>query len=462
MRFFNTLTRQKENFKEIKEGEVRIYSCGPTVYNYAHIGNWRSFVFSDLLRRYLKYKGYEVIHVMNLTDVDDKTIRDSQKEGVSLKEFTERYTRYFFEDMDTLKIEKVEYFPKATDSINEMVQITKRLLDKGIAYKSEDGSVYYDVSKFNRYGKLSKIKVEGLKAGARVRQDEYEKESANDFALWKAYEKADGDAFWETDIGKGRPGWHIECTAMSMKYLGQQFDIHTGGIDLIFPHHENEIAQSEGYSEKRFVNYWLHCEHLLVNGEKMSKSKGNFYTLRDILAKSYNPRAIRYLLLSTHYRQKLNFTFEGLEGADKTVKRFKEFVLRLKAVETEKDSPEIDNIIMKAKEDFEKAMDDDLNISEGLSAVFEFMNSVNRLIGQDAISRNDALKAFNLIMMFDSVLGVVELSETIPDEISELVSRREEARKKKNWALSDELREKIRQKGYYIDDSSKGSIVKRI
>ena len=366
------------------------------MYNYAHIGNWRSYIFADLLRRYLKYKGYEVIHVINLTDVDDKTIRDSQKEKLSLKKFTEKYTKYFFEDMDKLNIEKVEYYPKATESIKEMLAITKTLLDKGIAYKSDDGSVYYNVRKFEQYGKLSKIKFSGLKAGARVKQDEYDKESANDFALWKGYEKSDGKVFWETEFGKGRPGWHIECSAMSMKFLGKQFDIHTGGIDLIFPHHENEIAQSEGYSDKKFVNYWLHCEHLLVEGEKMAKSKGNFFILKDILDKGYSPKAIRYLLLSTHYRQKLNFTFKSLEGAEQSIKRFKEFMFKLKGVKGSKNNPKINDLIEKAKEEFESAMDDDLNISGGEAAIHTFMTGVNKIITN--ISRKDALKAFNLMM----------------------------------------------------------------
>lgn len=463
IRFYNTLDRKKEEFKENKKGEVKIYSCGPTVYNYAHIGNWRSFIFSDVLRRYLKYKGYEVTHVMNLTDVDDKTIRDSQKEHVTLKNFTERYTKYFFDDMDKLNIERVEYYPKATESVNEMVEITKGLLEKGIAYKSDDGSTYYSVSKFREYGKLSRIQVEGLQAGARVKQDEYEKGSANDFALWKAYEKSDGDVFWDTELGKGRPGWHIECSAMSMKFLGKSFDIHTGGIDLIFPHHENEIAQSEGYTGKRFVNYWLHCEHLLVNGEKMSKSKGNFYVLKDILEKSYSPRAVRYLLMGTHYRQNLNFTFQSLESAEMIIRKFKEFIIRLKETESKKDNDKIDELIKKAKEGFEEAMDDDLNISEAMASVFEFMTSVNKMISDESLSKQDALKAFNLMMELDKVLGIMEFEEEeIPQDILEIVRKREEARKNKDFAMSDRLRDEIKAKGYYVDDSGKGSVVKKI
>jgi cysteinyl-tRNA synthetase len=314
----------------------------------------------------LKYKGYDVYHVMNLTDVDDKTIRDSQKEGFTLKEFTEKYTKYFFDDMKTLNIERVEEYPKATEHIKEMLDLTKCLLKKGIAYKSDDGSIYYSVSKFKEYGKLAGLKLKGLKSGARVKQDEYEKESANDFALWKSYEKTDGDVFWESEYGKGRPGWHIECSAMSSKYLGKNFDIHTGGIDLKFPHHENEIAQSEGCNNKKFVNYWMHCEHLLIEGEKMSKSKGNFFIIKDLLKKGHSQKALRYMLLSTHYRQQLNFTFEAFDSAENIIKKFKEFLIKLKSVKEKKDNSSIDTILKDAKNKFELSMDDDLNISGGL------------------------------------------------------------------------------------------------
>jgi cysteinyl-tRNA synthetase len=463
MRFFNTLTGEKDEFNEIEKGLVKIYSCGPTVYNYAHIGNWRSFVFSDILRRYLKFKGFEVMHVMNLTDVDDKTIRDSQKEGVSLNEFTERYTEFFFKDMEKLNIEKVEYYPKATDSIPEMIDLTKKLLEKGIAYKSDDGSIYYSVSRFKDYGKLSKISVEGLKEGARVKQDEYEKESARDFALWKAYEDSDGDVFWNTEVGKGRPGWHIECSAMSTKYLGKHFDIHTGGIDLKFPHHENEIAQSEGCFDEQFVNYWLHCEHLLVDGEKMSKSKGNFYILKDILEKGYTPKAVRYLLLSTHYRQNLNFTLVSLDAAENVIKKFKEFLMKLKSVQGSNDNKDIDALLERAKSDFEGSMDDDLNISGGLAAIFDFMTSANKMMAEGTMSRNDALRCFNLMMEFDKVLGVLEFEEEkIPDSVLELVKKREQARKDKDWKVSDQIRDELKSLGYAVDDSGKGSLIKRI
>lgn len=461
MKFYNTLTRKKEEFKELKKGHVKIYSCGPTVYNYAHIGNWRAFVFADVLRRYLKYKGYKVMHVMNLTDVDDKTIRDSQKEGVSLKEFTERYTKYFFDDRDALNIEPVEEYPKATDSIKEMLDITKKLIKKGIAYKSEDGSTYFSVSKFNDYGKLSKIEVSDLKSGARVKQDEYEKASANDFALWKAYEKNDGDVFWETELGKGRPGWHIECSAMSTKFLGKSFDIHTGGIDLIFPHHENEIAQSEGCFDNQFVAYWLHSEHLLVDNEKMSKSKGNFFTLRDVLKKGYSAKAMRYLLLSAHYRQKLNFTFQTLESAEIVVQKFKEFMFKLRNCDGKGLDP--GKIIEETRKRFEEGMDDDLNISEALASVFDFMTEINKAMASDKLSRKDASKCIDMMLDLDSVLGMLHFEEDkVPQEVLELASARDAARKNKDFKMADKIRDEIQNLGFSVSDSEKGTLVKKI
>jgi cysteinyl-tRNA synthetase len=461
-KIYNTLTREKEEFRPTHEGEAKIYSCGPTVYNYPHIGNLRSFTFSDILRRYLKYKGYVVTHVMNLTDVDDKTIRGSKAEGTTLKDFTEKFTKFFFEDLSKLNIEKVEFYPKATETIPEMVVLVKKLLSKKIAYKSEDGSIYFSVKKFKNYGKLSGIKSNNLLAGARVKQDEYAKDSANDFALWKAWDESDGDVFWETEIGRGRPGWHIECSAMSMKYLGETFDIHTGGIDLIFPHHENEIAQSEAFSGKKFVKYWMHCEHLLVDGEKMSKSKGNFFVLNDILDKGYTPRAVRYLLLSTHYRQNLNFTFESLKAAEQAVQRFREFISRLKEVKANNHNPKILDMIKSTHDKFDIAMDDDLNISNALAETFEFMRDINKLISEDKLSHTDALAVFNLMMEFDKVLGILDFKEEkAPKEIIDLAEKRLSARKNKDWKSSDELRDEINKKGYAIADTKEGYSIKK-
>jgi cysteinyl-tRNA synthetase len=407
----------------------------------------------------LKFKGYDVNQIMNLTDVDDKTIKGSKKQKIPLNDYTEKYIAAFFDDLEKLNIDEADVYPRATMHIKEMVAIVKKLLDKCIAYKGEDGCIYYDVSKFKDYGKLSGIKLSELKAGARVRQDEYEKEQANDFALWKAWDKEDGDVFWETEIGKGRPGWHIECSAMSTKYLGQPFDIHTGGEDLIFPHHENEIAQSEGAYNKLFVRYWIHNSWLLVEGKKMSKSKGNFYTLRDLLKKGYDPRAIRYVLMSTHYRQQLNFTFKELEAAKVSIEKLDSFVLRLKEAKEEENNPKVKNAIAKAKLDFIKAMDDDLNISVALSVIFDFMREVNKL----KLSNGDAENVLKLMKDFDSVIGVISFEgEKIPKEILDLADQREKARKAKDWKKADKLRDKIKSKGYIVEDTSSGPRCKKI
>ena len=389
LKFYNTESRKKEAFKPIKAGQVSIYSCGPTVYNYAHIGNWRAYVFADLLHRYLKWKGFKLKHVMNITDVEDKIIRDSIKEGKGIKEFTEKYTKIFFEDMRTLNVEKLEFYPKATDNIDGIVKIVQALIEKGYAYKSNDG-IYFSISKFKDYGKMAHLDMEGLKAGARVRQDEYDKEHAQDFALWKFWDRADGDVFWDTPLGKGRPGWHIECSAMSMRYLGPSLDIHTGGVDLIFPHHQNEIAQSEAATGKKFVKYWMHNEHLMVDGQKMSKSLGNFYTLRDLVKKGHDPMAIRYLLLASHYRQKLNLTDESLKSAAQSLERIREFASRSASGN---DGSGIGTIVKKAKSGFESAMDDDLNTPLALSVVFDFIREAN----SDGAGR----KAYETLLCFE-------------------------------------------------------------
>jgi len=333
MKIYNTMTRKKQEFRPIVPGNVGIYTCGPTVYNYAHIGNLRSFICADILKRWLIYKGFKVKHVMNITDVDDKTIRDSQKQNISLKEFTRKYEKAFFEDLNKLNIIKPDITPRATEHIDDMVSVIQTLLEKGYAYHGEDGSIYFSIKKFPDYGKLAGLDLDKLKPTAQISEDEYSKEDARDFALWKAWTEKDGDVYWETPLGKGRPGWHIECSTMSSKYLGIPFDIHTGGVDLIFPHHTNEIAQAEAATGKKFVNYWVHIEHLIVDNKKMSKSLGNFYTLRDLLEKGYSSKAIRYILMSTHYRKQLNFTLSGLEQAEKTVKGLLDFMHKIKTIE---------------------------------------------------------------------------------------------------------------------------------
>ncbi|MBI2549004.1 cysteine--tRNA ligase [Candidatus Woesearchaeota archaeon] len=465
LQFYNTLTRSKQLFKPLHKGKVGLYTCGPTVYNYAHIGNFRAYVCSDILRRYLAYSGYTVTHVMNITDVDDKTIRNAQQEKMTLKAFTEKYTQAFFEDIDKLALLRAHHFPRATHHIEEMVAMIKTLLTKGLAYKGDDGSVYYAIAKFKNYGKLSKIKVDKQKKGVRISHDEYDKDNAHDFALWKAYSKEDGDMYWETELGKGRPGWHIECSAMSVAYLGQCFDIHTGGVDLIFPHHENEIAQSEGCFGKPFVQYWLHNDYMLVNGKKMSKSLGNFFTLRDLEQKGYSLPAIRYLLLSAHYRAQLNFTEEGLQSAEQTVARLRECICKLQEIE-KKDKSEkphyISALLPAIKEDFEKQMDDDLNIANALSVLFDFIKSVNGYLDQDEVTRKDAQGCLQLLHSFNNVLAIMDFSEeNIPSEIMRLVAEREHARQTKDWKAADRIRKQITAKGYHVDDTKDGPRIKQ-
>jgi cysteinyl-tRNA synthetase len=461
LRFYNTLTRKKEVFKPIKEGLVTLYTCGPTVYDFAHIGNFRAYVFEDILKRYLEYKGYKVKHVMNLTDIDDKTIRNSGKGGMSLKEFTEKYIQEFFKDIDTLNIERADKYPKATEHVKEMIEFTKVLIKKGYAYEKLH-SVYYDISKFKDYGKLSRVDLSQMKAGARVDLDEYEKAHPGDFTLMKRskLDELKRGIYYKTEWGNVRPGWHLECSVMSMKYLGETFDIHCGGVDLIFPHHENEIAQSEAYSGKKFVNYWLHNEHLLVDGKKMSKSLGNFYTLRDLLAKGANPKAIRYLLLSTHYRQQLNFTFKALESATNTIKRLDDFMVAIRSIKTEKKpNKKIDKLIKDVKEKFEKEMDDDLNISNSLALIFDFMREINKL----ELGESDAKRVYDVMMGFDRVLGVLEQKEEeLSEELKAMIEKREKARKNRDYEEADRIRDELKRRGIVLEDTKEGVRWKRI
>lgn len=459
VQFFNTLTRKKEKFIPIEKGKVKMYACGPTVYDFAHIGNFRAFIFEDLLRRWLEYRGFQVTQIMNLTDVDDRTIAASKKQGIPLNQHTEKYIKAFFEDVDALNIQRARVYPRATEHIPEMVTLIKKLMEKGYAYKGEDGSIYYDISKFSKYGQLSKFRVGELKPGARVKVDEYEKAEARDFALWKAWTEEDGNVFWETEIGKGRPGWHIECSAMSMKYLGETFDIHCGGVDNMFPHHENEIAQSEAATGKKFVNYWLHNEHLLVEGKRMGKRFGNYYTLRDLLKMGHDPRAIRYLLLSTHYRQQFNFTFEGLEAAKGAIERLTNFIYRLKEADGKGIGEKIKQLINQAKKAFGETMDDDLNIGPALATLFDFVREVNNLLDANILSKEEAEEVYELIVGFDKVLGVigkVTKEEKLPREAEELIQKREEARKIKDWKTADRIREQLKAMGITIEDTPQG------
>ena len=464
LKFFNTLKRKLQKFKPLKEGFVGLYTCGPTVYNYPHIGNYRAYVFEDILRRYLEYKSFEVKQIMNITDVDDKTITESQKEHVSLKEFCSRYENAFFEDLKVLNIQPAAAYPRATEHVKEMIEIIETLLKKKRAYKTEDGCVYYEITKFKKYGQLAGIEPSQLQAGAsgRMQKDEYDKDHPSDFALWKAWTAEDGDVKWDAPWGSGRPGWHIECSAMSRKYLGDQFDMHTGGVDNIFPHHQNEIAQTEGFTGKQFVKYWLHNEHLLVDGQKMSKSLGNFYTLRDVLTKGHHPVAVRYLLLSVQYRQKLNFTFESLGAARAALDRIWDFVRKLEAYHESADNPKVDKLIATAQKKFEKSMDNDLETSNALAAIFDMITKINKLMMKKKMSQQNAQAVLSVMRKFDKVLGVLKEEEKISENIQKLVQERLAARQQQNWELGDKLREQIKQQGYTVEDTPAGPVVKKI
>ena len=441
LKLYNTLTRKKEVFKSIKKGEVGFYGCGPTVYDYVHIGNLRAYVVYDIIRRYLEFEGYKVKEIMNITDVDDKTIRDSQKEKSSLKKFTEKYTAAFIEDIKKMNVKMPSVMPKATEHIDEMVKLTKALLKKGYAYKTEDG-IYFDIKKFKDYGKLSKIKLEKLE-GTRVLKDEYDKKSVNDFALWKFYSKDDGDVFWDVEIGKGRPGWHIECSAMSGKHLGKTADIHAGGQDLIFPHHENEIAQSEAANEKTFVKYWIHNGWVLVDGKKMSKSLKNFYKLNDLEKKGYSAIDLRYFYLTKNYRQGFNFTWKNLESAKKALERLKNLIAGFK------DDKKINKKYLK---EFEAVMDDDLNTPNALQVLWKLIRDEKAIGKIQTIEKMDEVFGLNLLKKEEV---------KIPEGVKKLVKEREAARKKKDFKKADELREKINKKGFVVEDVKGGVKIKR-
>ncbi len=437
---------------------VTIYSCGPTVYGFAHIGNFRTFIFNDLFRRYLKFRGYRVNHAMNITDVDDKTINGSRAEGISLRDYTDRYIKIFFEDLETLNIERAEHNPRATESIDAMIDIIRRLDEKGLVYQ-KDGSQYFSIAKFETYGRLSRLDSREIKTGLRYDTDEYEKDDVRDFVLWKAAKE--GEPSWDTPFGKGRPGWHIECSAMVRSVFGGTIDVHTGGVDLIFPHHENEIAQSEGAYGDRFVRHWIHAEHLLVDGSKMSKSKGNFYTLRDLLDRGYSPRAIRYLLISSHYRKQLNFTLDGLRQAENALARIDNFLVRLGDVRKEGDTdPAVKTSSGEFLEHFVEIMDDDLNISGGIGAFFEYLHLVNSLIDEGRISMADRDAVMDVLRRVDAVFGFIFFPEKKGDldegRIQGFIDERQKARKEKNFARADEIRDSLLAEGIVLEDTKEG------
>jgi len=460
---YNTMSRRQEELQPLEPNHVRMYTCGPTVYNYAHIGNFRAYIFEDLLRRYIRFKGYQITQVMNLTDVDDKTIRESRETGLPLKEYTKKYVDAFFEDIKTLRIEKAEYYPAATDHIGNMIAMIMTLMEKGYAYQSDDGSVYFSITKFEEYGKLAHLDKSGLQAGARCDQDEYDKEDLGDFALWKAWTEADGDVAWPSPWGKGRPGWHIECSAMSIKYLGESFDIHTGGIDNIFPHHEDEIAQSEAATGKPFSKYWMHCAHLVVEGRKMSKSLGNFYTLRDLLDKGYTGREIRYVLIASHYRKALDFSFSALDAARAALSRIDEFVARVKECAPENTtSTPLPEWAGMARTAFIESLDDDLNISGAIAAIFDLIRTGHKAMDNHELSEGEAEAILMLMSEFDQVLVFLEAPDDEADpEVIAMMDLRLKAREQKNWTEADRLRDEILARGWIIKDTPEGQKLKR-
>jgi cysteinyl-tRNA synthetase len=463
LRFFNTLTHQVEDFAPARDNTVRMYTCGPTVYSYAHIGNFRSFTFFDLLRRWLRASGLRLNHVMNITDVDDKIIRNAMAEGKSIAEYTSVYTEAFLEDCRALRLEQPERLVKATDHIPQMAAAVHSLEAKGYTYAS-DGSIYYRIAKFPEYGKLSHNDFSGIRAGARVDVDEYDKDDARDFVLWKA--PKDGEPFWETEIGPGRPGWHIECSVMAIEYLGETLDIHAGGIDLTFPHHENEIAQSEALTGKPFARFWLHAEFLMVEGQKMSKSLGNYFTLRDILAKGYQPETVRYQLLSVPYRKTLNFTFDGLKSAATAIDRLRNFKLRLETAKfPELDAAAAGERARQARTAFDAALDQDLNTAEALAAIFEYVREANIQMDTGQFPAGAAAAALDLLARFDSIFDVLRPS-TADDALSDAdveakIAERNAAKRARNFALADQVRKDLLDKGIVLEDTRDGVRWKR-
>ncbi|PYJ76805.1 MAG: cysteine--tRNA ligase [Verrucomicrobia bacterium] len=459
LHFFNSYSREIEEFqpRDPAQRKISIYTCGPTVYSRAHIGNFRAYIFEDLLQRHLELRGYKVHRVMNITDVDDKTIRGTREAKIPLSKFTAQFKEAFFEDIETLRIKRADDFPAATDQryIDKMIEMIAALISRGLAYQADDKSVYFRINKFPDYGKLAHFDLTQLQSTGRVKHDEYDKEHIGDFALWKAWDEEDGDIGWESPWGRGRPGWHIECSAMSTALLSDQIDIHCGGVDNIFPHHEAEIAQSEGVTGKKFVRYWLHCAHLLVDGQKMSKSLGNFYTLPNLLEKGYTGREIRYALMRVHYRAPLNFTWEGMEEARQALARINEWLVRLR----EAAAKNIDKGKNKTQPGslFEEALDDDLNISAALGFLFESIRETNRTMDRNKLDASSARAWLNWWERVNNVLDLETENEVVLSaEVAQLAKDRENARREKNWKQSDELRDRISALGWEVRDTNDG------
>jgi cysteinyl-tRNA synthetase len=468
VRLFNTYSRALEEFRPLDPAgrEVKMYTCGPTVYSHAHIGNFRAYLFEDLLQRHLESRRFAVRRVMNITDVDDKTIRGSREANVPLAEFTAKFKKAFFDDLDTLRIKRADSFPEATDprEIAKMIEMIGTLLERGLAYQAEDKSIYFRINKFPDYGKLAHFDLEELRSTGRVKSDEYDKEHIGDFALWKAWDEADGAVKWSSPWGAGRPGWHIECSAMATQLLGDQLDIHCGGVDNIFPHHEAEIAQTEGCTGKKFVRYWLHCAHLMVEGQKMAKSLGNFYTLRDVLAKGYSGREVRYALMRVHYRAPLNFTWEGMEEARVALARVDDWVRRLKEKakeeNAERPTPNAQSRMEEAS-GFHDALDDDLNISEALGVLFETIRETNRRMDAGEMGAAEAKSWLEWWKSVDGVLQLTGEEMELPAEIAELAEARVQARLAKDWRKSDELRDELAARGWEARDTKDGQKITR-
>ena len=460
LQFFNSYTMEKEQFRPIVDGQVGMYTCGPTVYDSSHIGNFRTFMFEDLLKRWLMHVGYDVVHIMNITDLDDKTIARARDEGVDLNVLTERYTEYFMDDLKWLKILPADKYPRATQSIDKMIDIIKILINKGHAYSEEDGSVYFRINSFPAYGRLTNIKLKNQISTKRINEDEYKKDSPHDFALWKGWKEEDGEIVWDAPWGRGRPGWHIECSAMSNETLGEHFDIHCGGVDNMFPHHENEIAQSVCASGKGFVNYWLHSEFLLVDGGKMSKSLGNFYTMKDLKEKNFSAESIRYQLLSGHYRTKISFSLGKKIESDKVIQRINDFYRILANSRAgDKKSNNLPHIYF----EFADAMNDDLNTPKALAIFFTWMKNQMKLIKNKSIKTNEIESAWNFMKIFNDIFDFIKEDKLeLPDEVEKLVKLREIARIEKNWILSDDLRNRISKEGWSIEDTPNGQMLKKL
>ena len=461
IKLFNTIKRKKELFKPLKKGKVSLYTCGPTVYDYAHIGNFRTFIFEDILKRWLLYSGFKVNHIMNITDVDDKTIKKSNNENIKLSNLTKFYELEFKKDIDWLRIINADLYPRATESISKIISIISKLLEKKYAYVEKDGSVYFKINSYEKYGQLSKIKLIKSENKKNNLNDEYSKESMRDFALWKIHKPSDGPVFWDSPWGKGRPGWHIECSAMSIEHLGVSFDIHCGGVDNIFPHHENEIAQSECFSEKKFVNYWMHSEHLMIEDSKMSKSEGNTYTLNTLEKHGFSPGSLRYLLTAGHYRTKITFSLDSKTKADKVIKRIRSFADRLK--ELGADKLKLNNLKSPNElELFKQHMNDDLNTPNAYATFFNYMRLINKKIDQKGLSESDLECAWHFLNDFNQIFDLVNLNSIdLPISIKNLLKLRQSARSKGNWADSDNLRLKISEMGFNVQDTKSGQLVTR-